>query len=134
MTISYLCPMAMKLLAVFLGGAFGSLSRFAVYLLVENKLHIQKFWATMSVNIFGSLLIGVVWAILSGYKNSQNWQLLLMAGFLGGFTTFSAFSLDVLELFKTGSIRQAALYIVASLIGSLIMIFCAYYLVKWIRG
>jgi CrcB protein len=126
--------MAMKLLAVFLGGAFGSLSRFAVYLLVENKLHIQKFWATMSVNLFGSLLIGVVWAILSGYKNATTWQLLLMTGFLGGFTTFSAFSLDVLELFRAGQLKQALLYIAISLIGSLLMVFCAYYLVKWVRG
>lgn len=126
--------MAMKLLAVFLGGAFGSLSRFAVYLLMEDKLFIRKLWATMSVNILGSFLMGAVWAILANYKNSQNWQILLMAGFLGGFTTFSAFSFDVLELFKSGAIRQAVIYIAASLIGSLIMIFCAYYLVKWIRG
>ena len=126
--------MAMKILAVFLGGAFGSVGRYGVYLLFENKMHVQKFWATLSVNILGSFLIGVFWAILAGNKSANTWQLLLMTGFLGGFTTFSAFSLDVLELFRGGEIKQALLYIAISLIGSLVMVFCAYYLVKWIRG
>ena len=126
--------MAIKILAVFLGGAFGSVGRVGVYFLIEEKYHLQKFWATMSVNIVGSLLIGIVWAILSGHKNITTWQLLLMTGFLGGFTTFSAFSLDVLDLVRTGEVKQAIFYIAASLFGSLIMIFCAYDLVKWIRG
>ncbi|PLW92295.1 MAG: fluoride efflux transporter CrcB [Marinilabiliales bacterium] len=126
--------MAIKILAVFLGGAFGSVGRFGVYFLLEQKYHLHKFWATLSVNILGSFLIGIVWAILSGYKNATTWQLLLMTGFLGGFTTFSAFSLDVLDLFRGGEIKQAVFYVAASLIGSLVMIFCAYYLVKWIRG
>lgn len=122
-----------KILAVFFGGAIGSVLRYLLYLLIENKIYWEKFWATFTVNVSGSFIIGIVWAILSTQKNAQPWQLLLMTGFLGGFTTFSAFSLDILELYKNGDIKQALIFITASLICSIAAVFMGYYLTRFLQ-
>ncbi len=102
--------------AVALGGAVGSVLRYAVTLAVI-RLHPQPFpLGTMAVNILGSLLIGVLMAKYAAGGLSENARLLLVTGMLGGFTTFSAFSWDVLELFQRGQMLQAALYIAASVL------------------
>ena len=95
---------------VAIGGALGSSLRFLTVSLVGGPI------ATFAVNVLGSLAMGVLFVALT-----QRSQLspLLMTGVLGGFTTFSAFSLDALKLYETGLPGQAALYIAGSVISSL---------------
>jgi fluoride exporter len=75
-------------------------------------------WTTLLINLLGSFLIGVVY-VLGFEKGALSHELRIgfMTGFLGGFTTFSTFSLDVLRMFQSGQIGWAALYIAFSLLG-----------------
>lgn len=95
-------------IAVALGGAAGSVLRYGVGLAVGFPL------GTLAVNITGSLLIGLLWAAAG-----PRWHPLLMTGLMGGFTTFSAFSLDVLRLVESGRISAGLVYVAASVILSL---------------
>ncbi|MBU9697137.1 fluoride efflux transporter CrcB [Rhodobacteraceae bacterium HSP-20] len=107
--------MIQSILLVALGGAAGSVARFLV---VGGVGRVVPGWplGTLAVNVAGSLAIGVLYVLLT-----QRVQIapLLVAGFLGGFTTFSAFSLDTLKLWEGGQAMQAALYVAASVILSL---------------
>lgn len=93
-----------------LGGALGSVLR---YLAVAS---IGAPWGTAAVNVLGCFAIGVLYVTLDA---REGWQLFLMTGVLGGFTTFSAFSLDTLKLIEGGQIPQALAYVVGSVTLSL---------------
>jgi len=93
---------------VALGGAIGSALRFLTLVAVGAPL------ATLFVNVAGSFAMGVAFVLLSGRLAP-----VVMTGVLGGFTTFSAFSLDALKLWDAGHIPQAAGYVLASVLLSL---------------
>jgi len=102
--------MALGFLQVALGGAFGAVMRYGVGLLVL-RLAGQGFpLTTLFVNVVGSFVMGyvVVWINLRGAAHLAP---LLMTGVLGGFTTFSAFSLEAVTLYERGLASQAALYV-----------------------
>lgn len=107
--------MIQSILLVALGGAAGSVARFLV---VHGAGRVMPGWplGTLVVNVVGSLAIGVAYVLLA-----QRTQIapLAMAGFLGGFTTFSAFSLDAMKLWEGGQAVQAAAYVAVSVILSL---------------
>lgn len=105
--------MSQTLPLIALGGAIGSVLR---YLMVAA---IGAPWGTAAVNVLGSFAIGVLFILLDA---RAGWQLFLMTGLLGGFTTFSAFSLDTLKLFEAGQPLQAALYVVTSVALSMIAV------------
>lgn len=104
------------LLAVALGGALGSVLRYSAGLLLQHP------WATLSVNLVGSFLIGLGALHLTNGENPLL-RLFMITGILGGFTTFSAFSLDSLTLLQLGQWSRAALYIFGNILGGLL--FCA---------
>lgn len=101
--------------AVAIGGALGALSRYSFVLiavtLVDNRLP----WATFGVNVVGSFCIGIA-AVLIGNRviEGEFWRLLLVVGFLGSFTTFSAFSLETLLLLQQGNYNIAMAYAAGS--------------------
>ena len=97
---------------VALGGAVGSVLRYATVTSLGAPI------GTALVNVLGSFLIGILYVTLSKTCLSP----LLITGVLGGFTTFSAFSLDTLKLWQTGQIAQAAAYTLASVALSLIAV------------
>jgi CrcB protein len=105
--------MSQTLPLIALGGAIGSVLR---YLMVSA---VGAPWGTALVNVLGSFAIGALFVVLDA---RTGWQLFLMTGLLGGFTTFSAFSLDTLKLFEQGQPLQAALYVLASVVLSLIAV------------
>lgn len=107
--------MIQSILLVALGGAAGSVARFLVVLGAGRVLPGWP-WGTLAVNVAGSFLIGVLYVALAQRVHLAP---VLVAGFLGGFTTFSAFSLDTLKLWEGGQALQAALYVAASVILSL---------------
>lgn len=71
-------------------------------------------WWLIFVNVSGSLLIGVLWAFLQENRISQEWAPFVVSGLLGGYTTFSTFSLDTIRLMEDGRIGAAAFYVLAS--------------------
>ena len=103
--------MFVMLLQVAIGGAIGSVLRFLTLALVGAPM------ATLIVNVAGSFLMGALFVALP-----MRFAPFLMAGVLGGFTTFSAFSLDALKLYQSGQTAQAALYVAASVLLSLIAV------------
>ncbi|SMY06395.1 fluoride efflux transporter CrcB [Flavimaricola marinus] len=107
--------MILAFLQVALGGAVGSALRFGVGLLVLRAATPGFPLAILTVNILGSFAMGlcVVWLAQRGLTA---WQPLVMTGLLGGFTTFSAFSLETFTLFERGQIGAAALYVALSII------------------
>ena len=103
-------------LFVALGGAIGAWLRFAAGRLAGSAAFP---WATLGVNILGSFAMGLLAAWLARAGGSESARLLLGVGVLGGFTTFSAFSLEVVSLAQRGSIGLAGLYVAASLLGGI---------------
>ena len=107
----------MEFLLVFLGGGIGSATRHGVNVLAARLWGIQYPVGTLCINILGSFAMGVVveyWAVKSGLP--QQARLFLTTGVIGGFTTFSTFSLEVALLSSRGEIMLAGLYIVGSLV------------------
>lgn len=121
-------------LLVILGGGLGSWLRFAVARLIGAPMSIAAFpWATLTVNVLGSFAMGLLagWLAKHGDTNGgENWRLLLGVGVLGGFTTFSAFSLDTALMIERGLWSVAIGYALVSVIGSVIALFGGLYLVR----
>ena len=102
---------------VALGGALGASARYMTNVGVMRLVGPGFPFATLTVNVIGSFLMGVLVVVLAGQGN--RYAPLLMTGVLGGFTTFSAFSLDTITLIERGQTMQAGFYIAASVILSL---------------
>ncbi len=102
--------MISTLVQVAIGGALGAVLRYLTGVAALRVLGAGFPWGTLSVNVFGSFLMGVLAIWLSGGRLSP----LLMTGLLGGFTTFSAFSLDAVRLWEKGEALGAGLYVAAS--------------------
>jgi len=119
--------MIKNLLLVGLGGGIGSICRYAASLVIHSR-HFP--YATLAVNILGSFIIGLVFA-LSMQENSlsANWKLFLVTGICGGFTTFSAFSLENMGLLQSGKTGLAFLYIALSIILGIVATFAGYQLI-----
>ena len=103
-------------LFVALGGAIGSVARYALGRAVQGLVHQNFPVGTLIVNITGCLLIGGVLAkYFMGAQTETALRTTLMIGFCGSFTTFSSFTLETLALAQTGAWARAALYVVLSM-------------------
>ena len=105
----------MTALLVFLGAGLGGVARFGVGRLMAASSSSFP-WGTLLINVSGSLLITWFAATLQSRGLSQNWQLFLMVGVCGGYTTFSAFSAETLKLIQDGRWPAALSYAVASVV------------------
>lgn len=113
---------AFSLAAVALGGALGAVMRFSLAALIGAH-HLFP-WATLTINIAGSFAIGLVWGAYGHTEWFQNWgRLFIVIGMLGGFTTFSAFSLETLGLINNHKLVLAAGYVIASVLSCLIAVY-----------
>ena len=109
-----------QVLLVALGGAFGSVCRYLVGLGALRLMGPSFPWGTLTVNVAGSFAIGVLAElIVARFGASAELRLLLITGFLGGFTTFSAFALDAVALFERGASLAATSYLVVSIVASI---------------
>lgn len=103
--------------AIFLGGGLGSVLRYSIQLLLHERITVYTFpWATFSVNIAGSFLIGLFYALSARFGLSVETRLFLTAGLCGGFTTFSTFSNDNLALLRQGDGMTFAIYVLLSVL------------------
>lgn len=109
-----------QLLVVAAGGAIGAGLRHGVNLGAARLLGAAFPWGTLTVNVAGSLAMGLLvgWLARNGGDSGAMLKLFLATGVLGGFTTFSAFSLDAVLLWQRGAAGQAAAYVLASVIVS----------------
>lgn len=101
-----------SIILVAMGGGFGATARWALGTLVTHWFGARMPWATLSVNVLGSLLFGVIWALTeSRMPLSAPLRLALLTGFLGAFTTFSTFSFETVQLAQAGRLGAAALQV-----------------------
>jgi len=120
------------LLIVMIGGAIGAGFRYHVGYAALRNLGPLFPWGTWIVNLLGGLLMGVLAGTLARWTNAEGepLRLFLGVGVLGGFTTFSAFSLETATMLMRGEIVMAAAYSVSSVAGSVLMLFIGLYAVR----
>ena len=121
--------MIKDILLVGAGSFLGGIARYLVSLSMKGVSGAFP-WATMTVNIAGCLLIGVLWAVFSRSTASSQLNLLLTVGFCGGFTTFSTFSKESLALLQAGSYTGFALYALGSVSVGILAVAAGFMLAK----
>lgn len=120
-----------NLLIVALGGAIGASLRHLVNLSALRLAGPNFPWGTMAVNIAGSFAMGVFIELLARRFNASNeLRLFIATGVLGGFTTFSAFSLDFAALWERGAAVPALVYAIVSVAGSILTLFLGLWLAR----
>ncbi len=111
-----------RLLVIALGGVLGSLARYAVVLLLGDDDPSVWPWDTLTVNLVGALVIGILGAS-SFVVSGPGWaRPFLITGILGGFTTFSAFALETGELLDAGRVAIAAGYVALTMVAGLLAV------------
>lgn len=114
----------MQWLAIAIGGALGSVLRFAAVSYLAPLINHRFPFGTFIVNLSGSFLIGVAYVLLVEKTTlPAEWRLFFITGILGGYTTFSAFSLEILQLWQEGHVINAFVYAGGSVILGLLMAF-----------
>lgn len=123
----------MNILYVAIGGAAGAVLRYLVCTHMTQWLGHAFPYGTMAVNVAGSFMMGVLMALLARSDIAQSPHYLLLAvGVLGGFTTFSAFSLDTVTLLQRGEMMVAAGYVAASVLGSVAALFVGLWCIRMV--
>ncbi|MBV9954898.1 MAG: fluoride efflux transporter CrcB [Pseudolabrys sp.] len=121
----------MNYLLVFLGGGLGASARYGINVAFGRAFGTAFPWHTFFENITGSLAMGIL-AGLFAFKTdaSEGMRLFLTTGILGGYTTFSAFSLDTALLYERGEVGLAVLYVLGSVLLSIVGLFAGLALVR----
>ena len=109
-----------SLFPVMIGGAIGAGARHLAGQAMLARLGPGFPWWTLSINIAGSLLMVLLNSILARSGGGETTRLFVGVGVLGGFTTFSTFSLEFWTLFERGQIGQASFYVLASVVGAIL--------------
>jgi CrcB protein len=121
----------MGYLIVFLGGGLGAALRHGINLAAFRLVGTEFPYGTLLINVFGSLAMGLIaeyFALKGGLP--QHLRLFLTTGILGGFTTFSAFSLEAALLYERGQLAGAAIYVVASVVLAIAALFAGLAIVR----
>ena len=104
----------LSILAVGAGGFLGSIARYVTVQTLDNKLNSVFPYGTFAVNVLGSLILGIVIALMG--KQTSEWKLFLATGFCGGFTTFSAFALENISIIQGKMTGTSVTYTLLSLL------------------
>ncbi|MBX7057956.1 MAG: fluoride efflux transporter CrcB [Leptospirales bacterium] len=119
--------MGPNIAAVAIGGAAGALARYATVLGAARWWGDGFPWGVLAANLMGSLAMGFLAALLGHL--AIEWpalRLLILTGFLGGFTTFSSFSIDTFQMLERGAWGEALAYLAASVLGGVLLLWCGW--------
>jgi CrcB protein len=112
------------------GGFIGSIGRYGLAQFIQNRFLAVFPYGTLTVNIIGCFMIGLLYALSERTTLTPEWRLFLATGVCGGFTTFSAFSLETINLLRDGELFLSALYIVFSIGAGLLATYMGFVLFK----
>jgi fluoride exporter len=116
---------------VALGGAAGSATRYWLNTIITRDFGGAFPWGIFAINVSGCFVMGLVAALLLKVGGmAESVRLLVAVGYLGGFTTFSAFALDALRLVQSGNLGLASLYVIGSVVLSLVAVFAGLALMR----
>lgn len=104
----------LKLLVIMTGGSIGAACRHGLFVVVQGLAGPTFPAGTLTVNLTGSFLIGILWSLFDKIHFSHEMRLLIFTGFLGSFTTFSTFTRETAQLIKAGDWKTALIYILLS--------------------
>ena len=113
----------MAYIFVILGGGTGALLRYLSTQFMQSNFKSQFSFGTLFVNCAGALLIGFLVNFFELYSLAPKWRLLIITGFLGGYTTFSAYSLETVQYFINGNIKYALLNILTNNVLCILFVF-----------
>lgn len=122
--------MIVKILLLLAGGAIGTVSRYAVSGLTHKYYDGTFPLGTLMVNLLGSLVIGLLWGIWETANISSQMRTFIFIGILGGFTTFSTYSLETLNMFREGEVKMAIVNVLANNILGILMVFAGFFAAK----
>jgi CrcB protein len=120
------------ILYIAMGGALGALLRYVVGIWLKPEYHAAFPVHTFVINTIGCLLIGIVFSYLAIYGPHTGLQLFVITGILGGFTTFSSFTMETVYLFQNGETFKGFLYVMLSNCCGITAAWLGYSMVKWI--
>ena len=120
----------MNLILVIVGGAVGSAARYLLSRLSLALIGPAYPWGTLAANVIGGFLMGVLAGALARIGGSEQTRLLLGVGVLGGFTTFSSFSLETVVMIERGDLALALGYVAVSVVGAIGALFAGLYLIR----
>lgn len=112
----------MSIVYVAFGGALGAVLRFAVSGMALRSMGASFPWGTLAVNVLGSFVAGLLWAILGQTVGQQRLNALFAIGMMGAFTTFSTFSVESLRLFEESGLQPALINVAANNLGALLAV------------
>lgn len=121
-----------KLIYIAFGGAIGTLLRYAISGLIYKFADRTFPWGTLGVNLAGSIIIGILWAFFERFTINSNIRSFALVGILGGFTTFSTFTLETFNMFRDNEIKLALVNILLSNIIGVFFVFLGYNIFKYI--
>jgi CrcB protein len=124
----------MNIIAVAIGGAIGALLRYGVSGLANAYISKNFAWGTLSANLIGAVLIGLLWGFFEKINISDNMKLFLFVGFLGGFTTFSSYALDCFRHFEQDGSKIALLYVALSNFLGIFFVFAAVFAARYFNN
>jgi len=118
------------LLAIGIGSFIGGIFRYLLSQFIQARFLSAFPYGTLFVNIIGCFLIGLVFGLADRGNLTQEWRLIIATGFIGGFTTFSAFSNETVSMLRDGQLGYALVYIIASVVLGLMATFIGISIIK----
>jgi CrcB protein len=121
-----------KFLLVLAGGAAGSLARYVLSGFVQTRTAQLFPWGTLTVNLAGCFLAGLLWGLFEEGTLAPQWRIFVFIGILGGFTTFSTYALETINLLRDGEWKTALISLFLNNAGGILLVYAGMLLARYV--
>lgn len=123
-----------KILLLLIGGALGTLARYTLSGFIQVRAASLFPWGTLSVNLAGCFLVGLLWGFFEEGSLEPHWRTFIFIGVLGGFTTFSTYALESINLLRDGEWRTGLLSVVLNNAGGILLAYGGLVVARYFTG